>query len=112
MAPYSAFAVGAALEAHNGEIFTGCNVESASYGLTMCAERVAMFKALSEGAREFVRAAVVADSETVTTPCGACRQVLWEHCGDIEIVLSNLCGDEGVVLLSELLPRPFDGSGL
>ena len=112
VAPYSGFAVGAAIEARGGKIFTGCNVESASYGLTMCAERVAVFKALSESAREFVRAAVVADSEALTAPCGACRQVLWEHCGDIEIVLSNLSGREEAVRLSELLPRPFDGSSL
>ena len=110
VASYSGFAVGAALETHGGEIFTGCNIESASYGLTMCAERVAVFKALSEGQREFVRIAVVADSGDLTPPCGACRQVLWEHCGDIEIVLSNLSGDKEVVWLSELLPRPFDGS--
>ena len=110
--PYSGFAVGAALEARNGGIFTGCNVESASYGLTMCAERVAVFKALSEGVREFVRAAVVTKGEALTTPCGTCRQVLWEHCGDIEIVLSNLSGREEIVRLSELLPRAFDDSSL
>ena len=112
VAPYSGFAVGAAIEARDGEIFTGCNVESASYGLTMCAERIAVFKALSEGAREFVRAAVVTDSETLTPPCGACRQVLWEYCGDIEIVMSNLSGRDEAVRLSELLPRPFESSSL
>ena len=91
-APFSKFKVGAAVEDANGRIHTGCNIENATYGLTVCAERVAIFKAISEGARGFRRVAVVADTETLTPPCGACRQILWEFCGDIEIVLANLRG--------------------
>src|SRR5258708_31889726 len=91
-APYSKFLVGAALEDSSGRIHTGCNVENATYGLTVCAERVAVFKAISEGVREFRRIAGAADTETLTPPCGACRQILWEFCGDIEIVLVNLHG--------------------
>jgi len=111
-APFSQFKVGAALEDAAGRIHTGCNVENATYGLTICAERVAVFKAISEGAREFRRAAVVADTGTLTPPCGACRQVLWEFCGDIELVLANLHGGTETVRLKELLPRPFDASFL
>ena len=110
VAPHSRFQVGAALEMGTGEIITGCNVESASYSLTVCAERVAVWKALSEGAREFTRMAVVADTTPLTPPCGACRQVLWEQCGDIEIVLANLRGQVETVQLAALLPRPFDSS--
>jgi cytidine deaminase len=110
VAPFSEFAVGAAIETSDGKIFNGCNIESASYGLTICAERVALFKALSEGATEFVRAAVVAGTETLTPPCGACRQLLWEFCGDIEIVLANLSGRKESLPLAELLPRPFESS--
>jgi cytidine deaminase len=110
VAPHSRFHVGAALEAANGEIIIGCNVESASYGLTVCAERVAVWKALSEGVREFTRIAVVADTTPLTPPCGACRQVLWEQCGDIEIVLANLNGEVEAIQLAALLPRPFDSS--
>src|SRR5271165_3623449 len=91
-APFSHFAVGAALEDAAGRIHTGCNVENATYGLTICAERVAVFKAISEGARNFKRVAVVADTDTLTPPCGACRQILWEFCGDVEIVMANLSG--------------------
>ena len=109
-APYSRFAVGAALEADDGRIFTGCNVENASYGLTVCAERVAAWKAISEGVRAFRRIAVVADTPSPTPPCGACRQVLWELCGDIEVVMSNLAGKRESLKLGELLPRPFDVS--
>ena len=85
-APFSKFQVGAALEDDTGRIYTGCNVENATYGLTVCAERVAIFKAISEGARKFRRVAVAADTDTLTPPCGACRQILWEFCGDVEIV--------------------------
>src|SRR5580765_7019518 len=88
-APFSNFKVGAALEDSSGRIHTGCNVENATYGLTLCAERVAMFKAISEGARQFCRVAVVADTDTLTPPCGACRQILWEFCGDVELLLAN-----------------------
>ena len=111
-APFSHFQVGAALEDSAGRIHTGCNVENASYGLTLCAERVAVFKAVSEGARQFRRVAVVADTDTLTPPCGACRQILWEFCGDVELVLSNLHGKTETLRLKDLLPRPFDASFL
>ena len=107
-APFSNFKVGAALETADGTIVTGCNIENASYGLTMCAERVAMFKALSEGHRRFRRIAVVADTQEVSTPCGACRQILWEFGGDLEVILANLRRETGRRRLSELLPLPFD----
>jgi len=107
-APFSNFRVGAALEDETGRIFTGCNVENATYGLTICAERVAVFKAVSEGARKFAAVAVVADTDTLTPPCGACRQILWEFCGDIEITLANLNGKMETLHLKELFPRPFD----
>jgi cytidine deaminase len=109
VATYSGFRVGAALQTASGVVVTGCNVENASYGLTICAERVAMFKALSEGHREFVRIAVVADTEAPTPPCGACRQILWEFAGDIEVVLANLQQVTATHQMSELLPFPFDG---
>jgi cytidine deaminase len=109
-APFSKFKVGAAVEDSNGSIHSGCNIENATYGLTLCAERVAIFKALSEGARGFKRVAVVADTETLTPPCGACRQILWEFCGDVEIVLANLSGKSETLRLGALLPRPFDSS--
>jgi cytidine deaminase len=111
-APYSKFRVGAALEDDTGRVHTGCNVENATYGLTMCAERTAIFKAVSEGARRFRRVAVVADTDVLTPPCGACRQLLWEFCGDVEIVLSNLKGDSRTMRMKDLLPSPFDDSFL
>ena len=113
-APYSKFHVGAALEHKSGRVFTGCNVENSSYGLTLCAERVAVFKAISEGAhpREFTRIAVAADTPSPTPPCGACRQILWEFCGPIEITLVNLHGVTETVNLADLLPRAFDDSFL
>lgn len=111
-APFSKFQVGAALEAEDGRIYTGCNVENATYGLTICAERVAVFKAISEGARKFRRIAVAADTETLTPPCGACRQILWEFCGDCEITLVNLAGKSETIQLRTLFPRPFDASFL
>ncbi len=107
-AAYSGFKVGAALETTTGDIITGCNVENATYGLTICAERVAMFKALSEGHRKFRRVAVVADTEAPTPPCGACRQILWEFGGDLEVVLANLERETGRHQLKDLLPLPFD----
>jgi len=109
-APFSHFQVGAALEDQNGRIFTGCNVENATYGLTICAERVAVFKAISEGARKFVRVAVAADTDVLTPPCGACRQILWEFCGDVELTLANLQGKTETLRLKDLFPRPFDAS--
>lgn len=111
-APFSNFRVGAALEDSSGRIHTGCNVENATYGLTVCAERVAVFKAISEGAREFRRIAVAADTDVPTPPCGACRQILWEFCGDVEIVLVNPRGARETMRLSSLFPRPFDASFL
>jgi cytidine deaminase len=112
LAPYSKFCVGAAIEAEDGRVFTGCNVESAAYELTMCAERVTIWKALSEGARKFTRIVVVADTERLTPPCGACRQLVWEFCGDIPVVLANLRGDTETLMMRELLPRPFDAQFL
>jgi cytidine deaminase len=112
IAPYSDFRVGAALLTADGRIVTGCNVENASYGLTMCAERVALFKALSDGVRDFRMVAVVADTATSTAPCGACRQVLWEYCGDVPVVLANLTGVTARHQLADLLPMPFDGRSL
>jgi len=109
IAPYSHFKVGAALRTADGRIFTGCNVENASYGLTVCAERVALLKALSEGAREFEAIAVVADTAASTPPCGPCRQLLWEYCGDIPVMLANLHEPTGQHQMRDLLPLPFDG---
>lgn len=107
-APFSGFKVGAALETIDGAIVTGCNVENASYGLTICAERVAMFKALSEGHRRFRRIVVVADTAAPTPPCGACRQILWEFGGDLDVILANLRRVTGRHRLGDLLPHPFD----
>jgi cytidine deaminase len=109
-APFSHFQVGAALEGADGSVFTGCNVENATYGLSVCAERVAVFKAISEGARKFQRIAVAADTDVLTPPCGACRQILWEFCGDIEVTLTNLHGKTETLHLRDLFPRPFDAS--
>ena len=111
-APFSKFKVGAALVGLDGRIHTGCNVENATYGLTICAERVAVFKGISEGARRFKRVAVAADTQRLTPPCGACRQILWEFCGDVEIVLVNLQGKIETYRLKDLFPKPFDVSYL
>ena len=108
VAKYSGFKVGAALEARDGRIFTGCNIENVSLGLTVCAERVALWKALSEGAREFRQIAVVTDAEFITPPCGACRQLLWEYCGDIPVHLHSIKGIDEEHRLADLLPHPFD----
>jgi cytidine deaminase len=107
-AAFSHFLVGSALQAEDGRVFTGCNVENATYGLTVCAERVAVFKAISEGCRAFRRVAVVADTEAPTPPCGACRQILWEFGGDLEVILANLAGVTGHYRMRDLLPLPFD----
>jgi len=112
VAPFSRFKVGAALRTRAGEVVTGCNIENASYGLTMCAERVAVFKAVSEGLTEFDAVAVVADSPRLTAPCGACRQVMWELCGDIWLHIVDLRGGTKTVRLSKLLPLPFDARNL
>jgi cytidine deaminase len=109
IAPYSKFKVGAALLARDGRVFTGCNVENASYGLTVCAERVALLKALSEGVRDFTRLAVVADTKSPTPPCGPCRQLVWEYAGDIPVVMANLDAVTGEHQMRDLLPLPFDG---
>lgn len=111
-APYSNFKVGAAVEAEDGTIFTGCNIESASYGLTVCAERVAIWKAISVGEKKFKQIAVVVDTEQLTPPCGVCRQIIWEFCGDVPVILSNLQGKTETVQMSELLPRAFDSKFL
>jgi cytidine deaminase len=108
VAPYSHFKVGAALEAADGTVITGVNVENATYGLTICAERVAMFTALAAGHRRFRRIAIVADTADPTPPCGACRQILWEFGGDLEVVLANRTRETGRHQLADLLPLPFD----
>lgn len=110
--PYSRFKVGAALLTASGEAVSGCNIENATYGLTMCAERVALFKAVSEGLRRFTAVAVVADSPRLPAPCGPCRQLLWEFCGDVWVRLSDLKGGSRTMRLSELLPLPFDRRNL
>lgn len=112
VAPYSHFLVGAAIETASGEIIGGCNVENATYGLTVCAERVAIFKALSDGHRRFARIAVAADSEALTPPCGACRQIIWEFCGDIPVVMVNLKNQRETFQMKDLFPRAFDASFL
>jgi len=108
VAPFSNFKVGAALQTKAGKVFTGCNIESASYGLTVCAERVAIWKALSEGERDFTDLVVVADTETLTPPCGTCRQIIWEFAKHAKIVLANLRGQREEVSIKDLLPRAFD----
>ena len=108
VAPFSNFQVGAALRTADGQVVTGCNVENATYGLTICAERVAMFKALSEGHRSFTRVAIVADTEAPTPPCGACRQLLWEFGGDLEVIHGKLATETGRHRLRDLFPLPFD----
>jgi cytidine deaminase len=112
-APYSNFKVGAALECADGRVVTGCNVENSSYGLSMCAERVAIFKAISEGLRDFKRIAVIADTHAPVRPCGACRQVISDlFPKDTEVILANLHGELEVTTIRELLPAPFDRSFL
>ena len=108
VAPFSNFKVGAALQTQAGKVFTGCNIESASYGLTVCAERVAIWKALSEGERDFTDLVIVADTETLTPPCGTCRQIIWEFAKHAKIVLANLRGQREEVHIIDLLPRAFD----
>jgi cytidine deaminase len=108
-APYSSFEVGAALVSTDGRVFTGCNIENSAYGLSMCAERVAIFKAVSEGAREFTKIAVVTDTESLTPPCGCCRQMIWEFASDgTEVILANLMGDIRAFDIKDLLPEAFD----
>ena len=107
-APFSEFKVGSALETDDGEIIAGSNVESASYGLTVCAERVAVWNAISQGKRKIVKIAVVADTEELTPPCGVCRQIIWEFGGDIPVIFANLDGKIETVQMKDLLPRAFD----
>jgi cytidine deaminase len=108
VAPFSDFKVGAAVKTESGKVYTGCIVESASYGQTVCAERVAIWKALSEGERNFTELAVVADTETLTPPCGTCRQIIWEFARGATIVFANLNGKSEVFHIADLLPRAFD----
>ena len=108
VAPFSNFLVGAVLQTKAGKLYTGCNVESASYGLTVCAERVAIWKALSEGERDFSDLVIVADTESLTPPCGTCRQIIWEFAKNATIVLGNLHGESQIVSIKDLLPRAFD----
>ena len=110
-APYSGFKVGAALETASGDVLIGCNVENATYGLTICAERSAIFRAIADGhpPRSFTRIVIVANTAEPTPPCGSCRQLLWEFCGDIEVILANLERVTAKYTMSELLPSPFDG---
>ena len=107
-APFSSFKVGSAIEMEDGEVIDGCNVESASYGLTVCAERVAIWKAISQGKRKIKHIAVAADTEELTPPCGACRQIIWEFGGDIPVTMANLKGKTETVQMKDLLPRAFD----
>lgn len=109
-APFSGFRVGAAVETADGRIFTGCNIENATYSLTLCAERVALAKALSEGFRHFRRIAVAAATQVLTPPCGSCRQILWEFCPDAELILVNPDGATEALPVRDLLPRPFDAT--
>jgi len=111
-AKFSNFKVGAALRTPSGKIYTGCNIENATYGLTLCAERTAIFKAVSEGERRFDAIAVVTDTDTLTPPCGACRQIIWEFCGDVPVILANLKGKTETFRMSQLFPKPFDSSNL
>jgi cytidine deaminase len=108
LAPFSNFLVGAALRTAEGKIYTGCNIESASYGLTVCAERVAIWKALSDCERDFTDLVVVVDTEQLTPPCGTCRQIIWEYCKEAKITLANLRGQRQEVYIADLLPRAFD----
>jgi len=110
VAPFSKFKVGAALRTKSGKIFRGCNVENCSYGLTVCAERVALLSALAAGEREFDAIVVITQSDEPSTPCGPCRQLMWEYCGDIEVALTNLAGARVDYKLSDLFPHPFSFS--
>jgi cytidine deaminase len=111
-APYSGFRVGSAIETEDGELIVGCNVESASYGLTVCAERIAIFNAVSKGKKRIARIAVVTDTDVLTAPCGACRQIIWEFGGDIPVILSNLKGKTATLTMKDLLPHAFDSTFL
>jgi cytidine deaminase len=107
VAPFSKFKVGAALRTSEGKVYRGCNVENCTYGLTVCAERVALLTALAAGERKFTAIAVVTQSAEPGTPCGPCRQLMWEYCGDIDVTLANLEGKRVEYKLSTLFPHPF-----
>ena len=107
--PYSHFPVGAALECMDGTVFTGCNIENAAYGPSNCAERTAVFKAVSEGYRDFRRIAIAADTEDFCAPCGVCRQVLHEFAPELEVILVNRLGETRTLTLLELFPYSFGG---
>ncbi len=110
--PYSNFRVGAALLSSSGKIYTGCNIESSSYSLTICAERNAIFKAVSEGQHKFKAIAISSDLEEFISPCGACRQIIWDFADGIDVILVNARGGQRVVKTDDLLPLPFDSSVL
>ena len=110
--PYSHFPVGAALECSDGTVFTGCNVENAAYGSTICAERTAIVKAVSEGHREFVRIAIAGKSKDFCVPCGSCRQVMMEFSPEMEVICLNGAGESKTFALRELLPYGFDHTWL
>lgn len=110
--PYSKFRVGAALLTEDDEIITGCNVENASYGLTICAERVAIFKAYSEGKRKFKKLVITSDDKNFCPPCGACRQIIWELCGDIDVILVDGNKNTKIFKASDFLPFPFGDENL
>lgn len=112
VAPFSGFRVGAAILTEGGGVFTGCNIENASYGLTVCAERVAIWKALSEGAHGFVHLVVVTDTDGLTSPCGACRQIVWEYAGDCLVTMANMTDKRETLNMKDLFPRAFDMSSL
>jgi len=112
LAPFSNFKVGAVLVTMDDKIYHGCNIETSSFGLTICAERVAIFKAISEGEKEFKSIFIASDSEKLTPPCGACRQVLWELAGDIDVYMINRLGQYQKSTMKELLPLGFDKSFL
>ena len=105
--PYSNFRVGAALLTKDGQIFTGCNIENASYGLTNCGERTAIYKAISEGVRDFKAIAISTDTEKITSPCGMCRQVLIEFGEEIDVIMANVHGQYEVYKAKDLLPLAF-----
>jgi cytidine deaminase len=107
-APFSRFKVGAALRTRDGKVYRGCNVENSTYGLTVCAERVALLSALAAGEHHFTEIAVVTQSDEPSSPCGPCRQLMWEYCGDIDVALANLNGQREDMKLSSLFPRPFN----
>ncbi|MBP1691569.1 MAG: cytidine deaminase [Bacteroidetes bacterium] len=110
--PYSRFRVGAAVLTSSGKVYTGCNIENSSYGLTVCAERTALFKAVSEGETSFVAVAIASDEKDATPPCGACRQVIMDLAGDVDVILSTGNGALKVLKLADLLPLPFGGKNL